>query len=285
MARSRIEIKKEITLRFMSDATLANLYGFEIGNIFENIFSKVSIENIIFDIISFSIWTLEILFDKHKSEITSIVDNNHYGNHEWYNIKAKEFQLGDDLIVAGGIIRYSEINESKRIIKYSATVPGAIIQVKVAREDSGHLSVITNASPEFILDKIQDYFNKIKPFGTKVSVTSNYPDKLKIIADVYVNPLLLNNDGTAVNDINRPVDIAINAFLETIEFNGKLNIQKLTDSIQGVNGVEDIINLQVWAKYGENEYTQVTREYYSYAGWMIIDIEYPLEESIHYLTE
>ena len=247
--------------------------------------SKVATWRLFYWIVAVAIWTLEKLFDTHNAEIRNIVENNHYGNFDWYNKKAKEFQLGDDLIVEEGVVKYATTDLSKQIVKYSATVPGAVIQVKVAGLSGSELTRISNSSPDNQLDKIQDYFNKIKPFGTRVSVTSNDADKLKIIADIYYNPLLINSNGSSVGSSSRPVDDAIQAFLKSIEFNGKLKLQQLTDAIQTVSGVTDIANLEVWAKYGDNEYEQIVREYFSYAGWMSIDVDYNLETTLNYIAD
>lgn len=48
MARTITEIKKSMTDRFMSDATILERYGLKAGDSFDAKFSKVSIENILF---------------------------------------------------------------------------------------------------------------------------------------------------------------------------------------------------------------------------------------------
>lgn len=248
--------------------------------------SKVANWRLFTFIVAVAIWVHESLWDAHKTEIETIIANNAYGINEWYNQKAKQFQLGDDVVVENGVIKYETVDVTKRIVAYSATVPGSTIQVKIAGSDgNGNLQKITNISPEFKLDQVQAYFNKIKPAGVRISVTSNDADKLKIYADIYYNPLLIRSDGVLISDgQTRPVDVAINSFLKGIGFNGKLNIQKLTDAIQAVNGVVDVSDVHVWTKYGTTDYTEVIREYFSYAGWMSVDVDFALSDTLTYIA-
>lgn len=240
--------------------------------------SKVATWRLFYWVIAVCVWTIESLFDTHSAEITHIVQNNHYGNRTWYEIKAKEFQKGDTLVVINGIVRYAHEDVTKRVVKYAATVPGAVIQVKIAGEKNGELEKIDG---EVVL-LVQDYFNKIKPFGTRVSVTSNNADTLKIAAKIFYNPLVLRPTGENISNGTYPVETAINQFLKSIEFDGKLNIQQLTDAIQKVEGVEDIYNLHVEARYGETDYVPVERQYFSFAGWMVVDSNFPLQETLEF---
>ncbi|HON53546.1 MAG TPA: hypothetical protein PLS12_10085, partial [Bacteroidales bacterium] len=242
--------------------------------------SRVATWRLFYYVVAFCVWTLEKLMDKHKQEIDYTVANNHYGNRTWYEMKAKEFQLGEDLIVVNGVIKYAAENLSKRIVKYAASVPGSVTQVKIAGESGGELIKI----PAEQVVMVQNYFNKIKPFGTRVSVTSNEADRIKIIADIYYNPLVLYGSGAKITDGSKPVDVAINNFLKTIEYNGKLNIQKLVDAIQNAEGVQDVNHVEVYAKYGTTEYMQVNREYFSYAGWMRVDTDFPLSATLNFVA-
>jgi hypothetical protein len=248
--------------------------------------SKVAVWRLFLFVVAVSQWVLEGLFYSHRAEIDAIIAQNQYGTGNWYNQRALAFQVGDALTVVNGKILYETIDLSKRIVKYSATVPGNIIQIKIAGESGGNLTKITNTSPDYQLNQIQAYFNQIKPLGTRVSVTSNDADTLKIVATIYYDPLLIKSDGSLISDSSkRPVDIAINTYLKGIGFNGKLNIQKLTDAIQAVDGVIDVDELTVWAKYGETSYAQVSREYFSYAGWMVIDTSFALSTTVTYTPQ
>ena len=71
MARKLAEIKVEITTSFMVNAVVQDVYGLGETAVFEEQFSKVSLENILFDVVAFSIWLLEKLFDTHKAELST----------------------------------------------------------------------------------------------------------------------------------------------------------------------------------------------------------------------
>ena len=52
MARTTAEIKLEITTSFMNNGILSSLYNFQIGALFQDTFSNVAIESILFDIVA-----------------------------------------------------------------------------------------------------------------------------------------------------------------------------------------------------------------------------------------
>ena len=285
MARTIAEIKKIMTDKFMNDEVMSGVYEFEIGASFDATFSKVSIENILFYIVAFCINIFEQLQDDTKTDITTIVTNNHYGNAEWYNVQAKLFQSGDELVLINGIPGYAVVDEQKQIVKYSATVPGKVIIVKVAGEENGELVQIENTVENPHIDRLQTYFNRKKPAGTRVVVLGANSDYIKVTGTIYYDSLLFNADGSLIIGGSRPIDVAIQTYLKSIEFNGRLVKQKLIDAIQAVKGVTDVENIQVLAKYGDYEYVEVQRTYLSYAGWMRIDPMNLLKDTLQFTAE
>lgn len=286
MARTVADIKKIMTDKFMADDTLSQIYGFTIGDNWDTTFSKVSVENILFYIVAFAHWLLEQIVTTKQEEIKEIVLNNHYGNAEWYNEQAKLFQSGDELVVVNNILGYQTIDTNKQVVKYAASVPGKIIVVKVAGEQNGELDALANTIENPHVDRLQTYFNRKKPYGSKVVVLSSNADYIKIEADIYLDSLLFNiTDGSLIIGGSRPVDEAINTFLKSIEFDGRLNKQRLIDAIQAVKGVTDVDNFKLYAKYGDYEYVEVEREYLSYAGWMRIDPANPIIDTVTFKAE
>jgi len=73
MARSIADIKKEMTGYFIANETVIGLYGLDRSKSFEDQFSKVSLESILFYVVAVAIWSLEVLFDTHKTEISSLI--------------------------------------------------------------------------------------------------------------------------------------------------------------------------------------------------------------------
>jgi hypothetical protein len=166
------------------------------------------------------------------------------------------------------------------VVKYSATTSVNTIRVKVAGENNGDL-VALDAETVVML---QTYFDEVKPVGCNVIVTSSNPDVLRVSATIFFNSLVIRPDGTLVSNSNvRPVDDAITAFIDGIEFDGVLKMSALFDAIQAVNGVDDVAELVVEASYDGNSFVNITRQYSSVAGYMIIDPNTPLNTSLTYV--
>ncbi|MFV0505896.1 MAG: hypothetical protein ACK5L5_04185, partial [Bacteroidales bacterium] len=69
MARTIAEIKTEMTNSFIADITVIEKYELEEGKTFEQQFSKVSLESILFYIVAVAVWTLESLFELHSKDV------------------------------------------------------------------------------------------------------------------------------------------------------------------------------------------------------------------------
>ena len=66
MARSVQQIKKSMTDRFMAEPVIKEKYGLNEGESFDNTFSKVSVESVIFGIVASAIYVLESLFELYS---------------------------------------------------------------------------------------------------------------------------------------------------------------------------------------------------------------------------
>ena len=260
-----------MTDRFMTDDVLLEKYGLEVNADWNREFSAVSLENLLFYKVANCINTFEQILESVQSEITTIVENNHFGVAEWYNRKAREFQSGDELVLINGFPGYAEIDVTKQIVKYSATEPGETILVKVAGEQNGELAVIPNTANEPHIDRLQHYFNRIKPAGTHVVVKSAPADKIILNCEIFLNPLLFHNNGELIIGGGTPIKDAINSYLKGIEFNGVFVKQRLIDAIQAVRGVTDVANIEIKSQYGDYDAQTIERLYKSYAGWFLLD--------------
>ena len=69
MARSIAEIKQTMTNAFMADSTVRERYGLSESDTFDDSFSVVSIENILFYIVAACSHVLEVLFDQFKADV------------------------------------------------------------------------------------------------------------------------------------------------------------------------------------------------------------------------
>lgn len=224
MARTRQDIKLEMTTNFMGNATLAELYGFEVGALFSNEFSLVSLENIIFEIVAFAIFLHEQLFDTHKAEIDEALYNQKSGRLPWYRFMALKFQYGFDLIPDTDEFDNTgatdEDIEASKIIKYAAvneSVEESRVIIKIAGETDGELAPLS-APQKSAFDA---YLEEIRYAGVKLTVINYLPDKLFLNLQIQRDPLVLDANGMSILNGNFPVNEAIEAYMKLLPFNGE----------------------------------------------------------------
>ncbi|MCV9929529.1 nucleotidyltransferase [Flavobacterium sp. LS1R49] len=246
MARKQTEIKKEITTSFMSNAVLATNYGFPINANFEDVFSKVSIENILFEIVAFSTWTLEVLFDFHKKENDEKIANQKSGTLPWYRTMALLFQYGFDLVKDKDYFNNEGVTdeqiEASKIIKYAAVAETdesdnkSRVIIKIAGETNGKLSPIT-LDQKTTFEKT--YIKDIKWAGISVTVINYLPDKLYLNIQIKRDALVLDKNGMSILYANFPVNDAIMEYMKELPFDGDLRLSALVDKLQIIPGVLD----------------------------------------------
>lgn len=258
MARSIADIKNEMTSSFMANEKIATAYGFIVGGVFNDEFSKVSFENIKFDIVAFSIWVLENLFDTHKKEVDDIIEAKMPHRPSWYGTKAKAFQYGFALIPDTD--KYDNTGftpeqiEASKVIKYDAVTQSAgQILIKIATEVNGVLSPI---APE-VKASFDAYILEIADCGVKYIVVNHLPDILLLNLQIFRDPLVLDSNGMSIINGNYPVQDAINEYMKELPFNGELVLAHFTDKLQKAEGVviPHIINAESQAiDINTNEY-------------------------------
>jgi len=237
MARTISEIKKEITDRFMSDRNIQRKYGFLESATFEETFSKVSIESIMFFCVAACVWTLEVLFDYHKAEITTIIDELKPHSLRWYVSKAKNFMLGKMLVedtdyydVAG---MTDEQIESLKIIKYAAAVEvSGVVYLKIATTKNDTPAQISSIE----LDAFTAYIKEVKDAGVVVEVVNEPAEYFRLKMTIYYNPMILDGTGQSFQ-ATFPVRETINAFIANLPFNGEYRNVALVDALQQTEGV------------------------------------------------
>ena len=258
MARSIADIKSEMTSSFMANEKIAIAYGFVVGAVFNDEFSIVSFENIKFNIIAFSIWVLENLFDTHKKEVDDIIEAKMPHRPSWYRTKAKAFQYGFALIADTDNYDNTgytddQVLESK-IIKYAAVTPSAgQILIKIATESAGVLAPITPEQKA----SFDAYILEIADCGVKYIVVNHLPDILLLNLQIFRDPLVLDSNGMSIINGNYPVQDAINEYMKELPFNGELVLAHFIDKLQKAEGVviPHIINAESQAiDINTNEY-------------------------------
>lgn len=98
---------------FMANDTIKALYGLDPDpeRTFEDQFSKVSLESILFHVVATCIWTLEKMFDRHKQEVDELISE--LKPHSYFGMPIRQ-----RLIRTGAVfcrIRTSMITQTSRM--------------------------------------------------------------------------------------------------------------------------------------------------------------------------
>lgn len=243
--------------------------------------SRVAIWRLWAFIIAVAIWTHENIWDKFKEEIEVLVASIIPGTTIWYRDQALKFQYQYDASVPpsfnyyqlqyiNGKYQYSTIDATKRIITQVAVIEVNGLLIFKLSKASGPLN-----SDELLA--FFEYMRKVRFAGTNFQIISANPDLLKIAYDVYYDPLV------PLPTVKTGVETAINDFISSLPFDGKLNLTKLTSKIEEAYGVVDPILTTAEAKYGSIPYTAIIKNYTANAGIMIIDPAFPLSSQINYI--
>ncbi len=239
MARSIAEIKQTMTNAFMADGTVRERYGLSENDTFDDSFSVVSIENILFYIVAACSHVLEVLFDQFKADVDEKISRAVVASVPWYYKIAKEFQYGDALVFNEATQQYSypKEDEKKRLVKYVAVRDrGSSVEILASGETGGQPTVLSDD----VLTAFKQYLNRVKIAGVILSVRSLPADSISITATIRIDPLVIDRTGTRIEDGSFVVENAVNAYLRNIIYGGTFNKTKLVDAIQNVEGVLDV---------------------------------------------
>lgn len=242
MARSIKEIKKSMTDAFMADRTIRQRYGLSGNAAFDDTFSAVSVENILFHIVASAIYVLETIFDRFSSDVDSRLSSSVLATIPWYHRICLEFQYGDELVYDETTQQfgYAREDESRRVVKYAACRDiGGGVRLLVSGEDA---SGDPTALSESVLTVFREYVSRRKPAGVLVDVYSFNPDKIRMNMTVQYDAMLLRADGSLITDPSvYPVEDAVNAYLKGIVYGGTFNKTRLVDAVQAATGVTDVV--------------------------------------------
>lgn len=219
------------------------------------------------------IFTVEVMHDLFKTDIDTLLRTLKPGTILWYQQMIKEFQYLDDLVWTDNGYQYAVIDESKRIIKQCSVSEGSGgLTVKIATEAAGELEPL----PAPQLAAASAYISAKKYAGTRVSLVNSPANKLQLAFQVYYNPLVLSAEGLDKNGAT-PVEVAVQAFLRNLPFNGRLRRTALEAAILAVAGVFDVKLTTLASKYGTNPYADIDVSTIPESGYFKIDTDHPLD--------
>lgn len=247
MARTIATIKAELTHNYLANETIQSLYGLTSDDVdkFETTFSTLSLESIFFYVVAVSIWTLEKLFDAHKTEVTDLIATLTPHTLQWYATKAKAFQYNCELVPDTDYYDNSKLSDSKisdaKIISFAAALENSYtVYIKIATGSTIAQSSSNSAKNKGPLDNNQlsafkSYINRIKDAGVNLEVVNANPDVLYANITIYYDPLVIASDGTA--DGSPVILSCILDYIQGLSFNGELRIKELEDALAEVDGV------------------------------------------------
>lgn len=264
MARKIDEIYQEIIAGVQSDTVLSE----ELTST-----SKTAIWRLTAYVVAVAIWTVEVLFDTHKAEVNTILATKQTRTLNGYANMAKAFQLGYELNPNTGA--YNTIDESAMIIaQASVTERGGDLIMKVAKLVGGSLAPLASTTPDE-LTPFRQYIAKVKDAGVKVSIISAIGDDLRLVLDVFYDPLVLDSAGKLLSDgVTEPVRVTLKSFITSLPFNGEFIPASLVDVFQATEGVDIPVILSCETKSALNDWAVVDGKVIPNAGYLTIADEH-----------
>ncbi|MBQ7818305.1 MAG: hypothetical protein IJ341_01260 [Bacteroidales bacterium] len=236
MARTISEIKKSITNEYLAQKEVQIKYGIAPGTKWEDAFSKVSIENIIFYVVASALYVVERLLDAHIDKVNAMLDERMPHTLRWYRDKTLAFMIGTPLVEDSDIYNTSGMTEADiekaKVVKFASVTEDSnlsAINIKVATVNDGGRQPLT---PDQCL-KLETYLNRIKDAGVAINVINKEPSEISVELDVTYDGLLdKNNEKEAI-------ETAVKNYVENLPFNGEYTNSGLIDAVQSVSGVID----------------------------------------------
>ena len=267
MARTIEQIKRQMTDRFIADPVIREKYCLTGSITFDEAFSRVSIEGIIFFVVASAIYIVESIFDRHSSDVDQKIASSVLASLPWYHKIALAYQHGEELLWDDTTqsYGYAVVSEGRRPIRYAACrdMGGGVRILVSGADDSGQPKKLSDD----ILTAFKYYINRCKPAGVMVDVYSLDPDALELKLSIQYNPLILNANGSLIREPYRfPVESAIEDYLKNIIYGGTFNKTKLIDSIQKAEGVVDVILTDAQAVVSSGETVKIEGNNYTAKG-------------------
>jgi len=270
------DFKRMMTDYYIGDETVRKAYNLDSSKTFEEQFSAVSLENIIFSDVSIAMYVMQELYDRFKIDISSILNAQMSGTVNWYAYKAMLFQFGMELVSDKDYYDNTGLTSdqitSMRIVKNAAAVEArdkSILYVKIATDGPGGYR--QPLSPAQLI-AFKQYLNTISYAGVRISVINDPPDEMLLKIDIYYDPMVLDASGKRLDGTdNTPVQNAIRNFLKNLPFNGTYTNQALVDTLQVLQGVRIAEIRSASSRFGAfTEFTEINAREIPRAGYYTI---------------
>lgn len=243
MARTISDIKRSMTDAFIAEPAVISAYKLSPGKTYDEQFSKVSLESLLFWSYAVGVWTLETLFDAHRKEVAQLVSEVEPHTLRWYAKQAKAYLHGFRLRPYSDVFDTSGATAEElgkaQVVRYAvASEHRNTIYLKVAGSDSqGAPAVLT----EGILEGMRAYISQIKDAGVAVRVISAPGDELALALEVYMQPTLLLSTGLPSEERQREIRKIIEDNITSLPFDGVFRPSDLVVALAQVSGVESTV--------------------------------------------
>lgn len=247
--------KKTITDEWLRQPAVIEKYGIDPDKSFEEQFSAVSIESMLFYAHAFGLMLLEKITADKFADLEARFARLRPHTLSWYAERIKAFQLDHTLPRESG--EYPTIDEDSKIVRYcSISERNGILNAKIAGQTEGKPARL----PSDVVAKVTEYVGRVKDAGVRVLLSSGDADKFSCSLLVHYDPL----KGIIADDIRQ----AISAYLESMPFDGVYSNMALIDAIQKIDGIRVAQLLWSRASYGSNVATDIVSIYTPNAGYM-----------------
>jgi hypothetical protein len=247
--RTIAEIKDSMTAEFIKNPAVITKYELKSNKTFDEQFSKVSIESILFYLFATCVWVLEQMFVQFQIGIETKIAEQKVHRPRWYRNKTLAFRDGQGLLPdsdtysnvcndTGRGLTAEQIAE-RQIIKYAAVSEArdrSKLFIKVAGEENGERKPISEHQKK----ALESYLYDIADAGVYVEIINRDADRFYLNMTIFYDPLILKNTGESVSTPNVfPVLDAIKQYIQNLPFNGEFSKMELENTIQNISGVSD----------------------------------------------
>jgi hypothetical protein len=243
--------------------------------------SKVAIWRLVCYINAVAIYSSQVVLELIRSRAA-------IGTLPWVVSTAKEYQHGDLLTFVNGSYIYNPIDANNQIVSNAAAIESANgVIVKVAKGTSPNLEPLSTL--EF--DSFKNYMSLKMIAGVNYGYINEPADTLVIGYDVFYNPLVMNSDGERISDGVKVVEVLINDFIQSLDFNGVLKLTQLTNAIKSLPEVTNVVLKFANARFGVitpiDLFAAQGQRYVPFSGYMAISTDpgEELSDTINYIPQ
>lgn len=261
MARTISDIRRLMTDAFAANEDVVKAYDLSPNKTYDEQFSKVSLETLIFWAFSAGIFKLETIYDDHRKEVIDLIAASEPHTLFWYSNRAKSYLHGfslkpysdefdtagasDDDLAKAHIVRYAVASE------YQDTV-----YLKVAGVDEAGAPVVLSES---VLSGIRSYIAQIKDAGVAVRVISAPGDDLDLSLEIYMQTSLLLDSGLPSQDRQTEIRKVVERNTTSLPFDGVFRPSDLVVALSQVTGVESsVVTSASSSASGEDDWKEFT---------------------------